>query len=276
MSGFFIYTITIGFLQRKSDNIELVFQFVNSLFNLFIQERKWKKNLCVWERLLTTQHSVMNMEDNLVAIVGAGPSGLATAACLNSMSIPNIILEKEDCCASLWKKRTYDRLKLHLAKRYCALPLLPHQHTTPKYMSKGTFVCYLDDYASRFNIKPRYNRSVEHSFYDEKEKKWRIEAKNTVSGEMEVYVAKFLVVATGENSQSYIPEVPGLESFEGEIVHASQYKSGSTYARKEVLVVGCGNSGMEISRDLSDFGAQTSILIRSPVRQILTLAFYLN
>ncbi|KAF3440585.1 hypothetical protein FNV43_RR18869 [Rhamnella rubrinervis] len=204
------------------------------------------------------------MEDILVAIVGAGPSGLATAACLNSMLIPNIILEREDCCASLWKKRAYDRLKLHLAKRYCALPLLPHLPTTPKYMSKDTFVCYLDDYASRFNIKPLYNRSVEHSFYDENEKKWRIEAKNTVSGEMEVYAAKFLVVATGENSQAYVPEVPGLESFEGEIVHASEYKSGLTYGGKKVLVVGCGNSGMEISRDLSDFGAHTSILIRSP------------
>lgn len=205
-----------------------------------------------------------------MAIIGAGPSGLATSACLNSMSIPNVILEKEDCCASLWKKRAYDRLKLHLAKRYCALPFLPHEPTTPKYMSKDTFVRYLDDYALRFNIKPRYNRLVECSFYDRDNKKWRIEAKNTITGEVEMYVAKFLVVATGENSQPFIPEVPGLETFKGEIVHASQYKSGLTYGGKEVLVVGCGNSGMEISRDLSDFGAHTSILIRSPVRKIIS------
>lgn len=209
------------------------------------------------------------MDGILVAIVGAGPSGLATSACLNSMSIPNVVLEQEDCCASLWKKRAYDRLRLHLAKQYCSLPHLPHQPSTPKFMSKDTFVDYLDDYAERFNVKPRYNRTVVSSYYDTTEKKWRIEAKNSVSGEIEVYVAKFLVVATGENSKPFIPEMRGLHSFKGDIVHASEYKSGLIYGGKKVLVVGCGNSGMEISRDLSDFGAQTSILIRSPVSIII-------
>ena len=86
------------------------------------------------------------------------------------------------------------------------------------------------------------------------------------SGDMEVYVAKFLVIASGENSAKYIPELPGLDTFKGEIIHSNEYKSGAKYENKEVLVVGCGNSGMEISYDLSTFGAQTSIVIRNPVR----------
>ncbi|XP_044321124.1 probable indole-3-pyruvate monooxygenase YUCCA11 [Triticum aestivum] len=59
------------------------------------------------------------MENVVVLIVGAGPAGLATAACLSQFSIPYVIVERESCSASLWRNRAYDRLKLHLAKEFC-------------------------------------------------------------------------------------------------------------------------------------------------------------
>ncbi|XVF58767.1 hypothetical protein PTKIN_Ptkin07bG0092800 [Pterospermum kingtungense] len=205
---------------------------------------------------------------NDVVIVGAGPSGLATSACLSAHSIPHVILEKEDVYASLWKKRAYDRLKLHLAKEFCSLPFKPHSPDSPTYIPKDLFVKYLDDYVSKFNIQPQYHRSVESACCDENHEKWRIEAKNMQSGEVEVYVSEFLVVASGENSAKYIPDFAGLETFEGEMIHSSEYKYGLKYENKGVLVVGCGNSGMEIAYDLSNFGAQTSIIIRNPVHVV--------
>ncbi|XP_037424853.1 probable indole-3-pyruvate monooxygenase YUCCA10 [Triticum dicoccoides] len=59
------------------------------------------------------------MENVVVLIVGAGPAGLATAACLSQFSIPYVIVEHESCSASLWRNRAYNRLKLHLAKEFC-------------------------------------------------------------------------------------------------------------------------------------------------------------
>ncbi|XP_054792882.1 probable indole-3-pyruvate monooxygenase YUCCA10 [Prosopis cineraria] len=206
------------------------------------------------------------MEVTDVVIVGAGPSGLATSACLTKYSIPHIILEKHDCNVSLWRKHTYDRVNLHLAKEFCSLPLMPHSPSSPTFLSKAEFLNYIDNYVSHFNISPRYNRMVDVAVYDEAEKKWKIETTNTQVGERrEAYVAKYVVVATGENNEEYIPEVSGLDSFEGEIVHSKNYKCGSKYKGKEVLVVGCGNSGMEIAYDLNDFEARTSIVIRNPV-----------
>ncbi|KGN62223.2 hypothetical protein Csa_006346 [Cucumis sativus] len=209
------------------------------------------------------------MEEVRVLIVGAGPSGLATSAYLNHLSIPNIVLEKEDCYASLWKKRAYDRLCLHLAKEFCSLPLMPHSSSTPTFMSRATFLKYLDEYVSKFNIKPRYSRNVERAWLEDEEdgemKKWRVEARHIETGEMEAYKAEFLVVASGENSVGHVPEVTGLDTFEGEIVHSSKYKSGKAFEGKDVLVVGCGNSGMEIALDLSNYGAHPSIIIRNPL-----------
>ncbi|XP_062158003.1 probable indole-3-pyruvate monooxygenase YUCCA10 [Alnus glutinosa] len=204
------------------------------------------------------------MENALVLIVGAGPSGLAMAGCLTQHSIPYVILEREDCYASLWKKRTYDRLGLHLAKEFCFLPHRTLPPDAPTFMPKDYFLRYVDGYVSEFKINPRYHRSVQSAFFDEVGKKWRIEAKNTLEGSMEVYSADFLVVATGENSEGFIPSLHGLDGFPGDILHSNHYKSGSKYKSKDVLVVGCGNSGMEIAYDLFDHGARTSIVIRSP------------
>ncbi|XP_030518878.2 probable indole-3-pyruvate monooxygenase YUCCA10 [Rhodamnia argentea] len=205
------------------------------------------------------------MEEVVVLIVGAGPSGLAVSNCLSHLSIRNIVLEREDYCASLWRKRSYDRLNLHLAKEFCLLPYMPHASSSSTFMSRKSFLEYIDSYISRFGIEPRYCRSVEEGSYIENERKWRVEARNTSTQEKEVYMAQFLVVATGENSKGFIPELPGLDGFEGKTIHSSEYKSGKDYENKEVLVVGCGNSGMEISYDLSNFGAHTSIVIRSPL-----------
>ncbi|KAJ8623133.1 hypothetical protein MRB53_031662 [Persea americana] len=198
-----------------------------------------------------------------VVIVGAGPSGLATSACLNLQSIPNIVLEREDCSASLWKKKSYDCLKLHLPKQSCQLPHMPHSSTTPTYMPKDLFIQYLDNYESHFKVTPRYCRLVESASYDGGS--WRVVAKNTVSGEIEEYDASFLVVASGETCDAFVPEVPGLDGFKGSVLHSTEYKSGGEYGGKDVLVVGSGNSGMEIALDLCNHGARTSIVVRSPI-----------
>ncbi|CAM0911880.1 unnamed protein product [Alopecurus aequalis] len=205
------------------------------------------------------------MEEVVVLIVGAGPAGLATAACLSQFSIPYVIDEHENCSASLWRNRAYDRLKLHLAKEFCELPHMSYPVDAPIYIPKNQFVKYLDDYIERFNIQPKYLTVVESSTYDIDENCWSIVAQDMEKCTIVNYKAKFLVVASGENSEENIPVIPGLESFPGVVIHSSSYKSGISYFGRNVLVVGSGNSGMEIAYDLASHGVNTSIVIRSPI-----------
>ncbi|KAJ4818234.1 hypothetical protein LUZ62_030800 [Rhynchospora pubera] len=199
-----------------------------------------------------------------VVIVGAGPAGIATSACLNLHSIPNVVLEKEDCLASLWKKNSYNCLKLHLGKEFCELPHMSFPRHAPNFIPKADFIKYLDDYAEKFCVVPKYQRCVKSAWYDKESMTWRIFAYNTSNGEIEEYSSRFLVVATGENSEGYIPQIPGLDRFQGEVIHSFFYKSGERYNAKRVLVVGSGNSGMEIAFDLAIHGAKSSIVVRSP------------
>ncbi|KAM3351218.1 hypothetical protein ACQJBY_023305 [Aegilops geniculata] len=199
-------------------------------------------------------------------IVGAGPSGLAVAACLKEKGVDSLILERSNCIASLWQLKTYDRLSLHLPRQFCELPLMPFPADYPIYPSKEKFVAYLEKYAARFGICPKYNHVVVRAEYDEKLLLWRVRSQLTGRIEEEVeYISRWLVVATGENAEVVQPEIDGLKEFKGTVVHTSAYKTGCAFAGKRVLVVGCGNSGMEVCLDLCDHNAQPHIVVRDTV-----------
>ncbi|GAY66843.1 hypothetical protein CUMW_252030 [Citrus unshiu] len=231
----------------------------NNSFNLsnmpqsFITNDEFLSNRCIWV--------------NGPVIVGAGPSGLAVAAGLKNQGVPFIILERTNCIASLWQNRTYDRLKLHLPKQFCQLPNFPFPEDFPEYPTKYQFITYLESYAKQFDINPRFNETVQSAKYDETFGFWRIKTiSSSDSSFCEVeYICRWLVVATGENAEKIEPEFEGLQHFEGNVMHAGDYKSGASYRGKRVLVVGCGNSGMEVSLDLCNHNAKPSMVVRSSV-----------
>ncbi|MQL86095.1 hypothetical protein Taro_018626 [Colocasia esculenta] len=212
-------------------------------------------------------------------IVGAGPSGLAVAACLKEKGVPSLVLERSDCVASLWQHRTYDRLRLHLPKSFCELPHMPFPAFFPTYPTKQQFLAYLDAYAQRFDINPEFNQTVVAAEYDQGLGFWRVKTKRTgnegndaVEAAKE-YLCRWLVVATGENAEAVVPEIEGMGEFKGPVVHTSAYKTGEVFKGKRVLVVGCGNSGMEICLDLCNHEARPILVVRNSVhvlpRQIL-------
>lgn len=217
-----------------------------------------------------------------VIIVGAGPSGLATSACLARRGVASVVLERDDCVASLWRKRAYDRLHLHLPKQISALPHAPHGAAAPEYLPRDDFVRYLDAYADRFAVQALLRRSVraahfvEHPAGGDEHGHWEVEALNLGTGKEEKHAARFLVVAAGEFDEKAIPAVPGLDTFPGKAIHSSEYRSAKGLEGKAVLVVGCGNSGMEIALDLAESGAAASVVVRGEAhlltRRIMSLS----
>ncbi|XP_062185337.1 indole-3-pyruvate monooxygenase YUCCA1-like isoform X2 [Phragmites australis] len=194
-------------------------------------------------------------------IVGAGPSGLAAAACLAAHGVPANVLEMSDSLASTWRHRTYDRLTLHLPKRFCELPLLPFPEGYPAYPSKDQFVAYMESYAAAAGVAPRFGARVEEAAFDSAAGVWVVR----LAGGGQLLLARWLVVATGENAEPRVPDFPGMRQFAGLVMHTCEYKSGEAFAGKKVLVVGCGNSGMEVSLDLCRHGAKPSLVVRNTV-----------
>src|SRR5947209_2066000 len=94
-----------------------------------------------------------------VVIVGAGPAGLALAACLQRARIPFVVLERGDRIAMSWH-RHYERLHLHTAKAFSGLPYLPFPRHYPRYPSRLQVIDYLEAYAAHFGIQPRFGQNV--------------------------------------------------------------------------------------------------------------------
>ncbi len=192
-------------------------------------------------------------------MIGAGPAGLAVGACLRRARIPFTILERGDRIGTAWH-RHYDRLHLHTDKAHSTLPFLKFPKGCPRYPSRGQVIDYLESYAARFELEPRFGQNVVAARREDGA--WRVETAD------EAYRSRHLVVATGYTGEAIVPTWPGQDTFPGAILHSSAYRNGTPYRGQTVLVVGFGNSGGEIAIDLCEHGARPVMAVRSPVNVV--------
>ena len=192
-------------------------------------------------------------------VIGAGPAGLAVAACLKERGAPFVVLERAEELGASWR-RHYERLHLHTAARHSSLPGVGFPSGTPRYPSRDQVVDYLLEYAHRFGIAPRLGEEVVSLRQSDGE--WIAE---TATGR---YRSDNVVVATGFNAIPWTPAWPGQERFTGPILHSSEYRNGEAFRGQRVLVVGFGNSAGEIAIDLHEYGARPVMSVRGPVNII--------
>lgn len=189
-------------------------------------------------------------------IVGGGPAGIATAACLARRGLDPVVLEKGDTVAPAWRHH-YERLHLHTTRRASALPGRPMPSDYPRYPSRDQVFAYLSRYAEDQGLDVRVDTEVTRCHRDDGA--WRLETAAGVCFE-----APHVVIATGLSDVPRIPEFPNQAAFGGEILHSAAYRNGRPYAGRRVLVVGFGNSAAEIALDLLEHGAEPHVSVRSP------------
>ncbi len=189
----------------------------------------------------------------MITVIGAGASGLATAAMLERSGERAVVLERGEVGA-VWATR-YDRLHLHTVRWLSGLPGYGIPRTFGKWPARESVAEYLQRYATHHRLDVRTGIDVER--IDRAVDGWVVRAS---SGPM---AADRVVVATGQSNVPFIPDWPG--TFAGEIVHSADYRNPSAYRGRRVLVVGSGNSGAEIAVDLAEGGASDVLLsVRTP------------
>jgi putative flavoprotein involved in K+ transport len=192
-------------------------------------------------------------------VIGAGPSGLATAAMLRAAGVDAIVVDRARENGSSWRAH-YDRLHLHTARRWSGLPGLAIPSSYGPWVGRDDFVAYLESYARHHGIEPRLG--VEVRRLERAENGW------SASTASDAIAVSHVVVATGYNHTPHLPSWPGR--FDGELLHASRYRNATPYRGRKVLVVGTGNSGAEIAVDLVEGGAaKVWLSVRTPPNVIL-------
>jgi putative flavoprotein involved in K+ transport len=191
-----------------------------------------------------------------VAVIGAGPAGLAVAAASRAQGLSAVVVDKADAVGSTWRSH-YERLRLHTERTLSGLPgmAIPRKHG--KWVPRAGVIEYLEDYARRNDLKLRLSTPVDR--VEREGDTWKLVTPS------DPLVARAVVIATGYNHTPHLPDWPGSRSFAGQLIHSARYRTATPFRGQDVLVVGTGNSGAEIAVDLADGGARrVRVAVRTP------------
>lgn len=180
-------------------------------------------------------------------VIGAGPAGLAAASELTRAGLQVQVLERARAVGASWRGR-YGRLRLNTVRWLSGLPGAPIPRTYGRWVARDAYVSYLEHYAASRRLDIRF--FVQARRIERTADGWTVETDaGTVSSDV-------VVVATGYDHTPRPVEWPGVEDFEGEILHAAAYVDATPHVGRDVLVTGAGSTGLEIATDLAEGGAR--------------------
>jgi putative flavoprotein involved in K+ transport len=176
-----------------------------------------------------------------VIVIGAGQAGLAVAWHLARRGVRFVILEAADQLAYSWRAR-WDSLRLFSPAQYDALPGMAFPAPADTYPGKEAVADFLRDYAIAFDLPVRLGK--------------RVTALSRIGDEFEVRAgddvlrARQVVVATGPFQVPFIPQA--ARGFDAAVtqLHSTEYRNPQFLPPGPVLVVGGGNSGLQIAEEL--------------------------
>lgn len=202
-----------------------------------------------------------------IAIIGAGPSGLAGARCLDRLGIPFQGFEGHTDVGGLWnignpRSTVYDSAHLISSKRMTEFTEFPMPGHVADYPGHAALLQYFQDFAAHFDLKRHYRfgtlvRRIE-PLSERPDTRWRV----TFDAGSGPGTADFkgVIVANGTLAEPNMPRFAGR--FDGELLHSSDYRHAEQLRGKRVLIVGAGNSGCDIAVDAVHHAKSVDISVR--------------
>ncbi len=192
-----------------------------------------------------------------VVVIGAGQSGLAAARTLQAHGIQPVVLEAGPEAAGSWP-RYYDSLVLFSPARYSAMPGLGFPGDPGHYPHRDEVGAYLRRYAASLGADIRTRSAVTAVEADDRAGF----VVRTAAGQ--ALHAAGVIAATGSFGNPYVPALPGQDRFTGRLLHVVGYRSPHQHAGERVVVVGAGNSAVQVGYELAQV-ATVTLATRHPV-----------
>ncbi|RPD81236.1 dimethylaniline monooxygenase (N-oxide-forming) [Lentinus tigrinus ALCF2SS1-7] len=206
-----------------------------------------------------------------VLIVGAGQTGLHMAARFKQMNIPALVIERHPRIGDSWRRR-YPTLTLHTVRRHHTMLYQPYPSNWPEFTPRDKLADWLELYASIQDLVIWTNAEFKgRPTYSTETNDWDVTI--TREGfEVKLHPAH-IVLATGTLGEPNIPDIPDMERFQGQVLHSCDYAGGAQFAGKRVVVVGAGNSSIDVCQDLVLCGAESVTMIQRSSTCIMAREF---
>ena len=201
------------------------------------------------------------MTHHRTVIVGAGFSGIGMAVrLLRDGERDFVVLERADELGGTWRDNTYPGCRCDVPSHLYSFSFAPNPNWSSTFSSQPEILDYLRDVARRFGVidHVRFNCELQGAEWDEERSRWRL---HTSQGAM---TADVLVCGQGPLSEPKLPEIPGIERFEGSMFHSAQWNHEHNLRGERVAVVGTGASAIQLVPKIQPEVAQLHIYQRTP------------
>jgi cation diffusion facilitator CzcD-associated flavoprotein CzcO len=207
----------------------------------------------------------MNERSTHMAVIGAGPVGLAVARALLQHSIPYEQLEADDDLGGNWYHGVYETAHIISSRKTTEYADFPMPAEFPDFPSAQQMLEYLNTYAEVFKLRQHIqfrtkvvmclpiNNPVGSDKIDDG--RWQVELAN---GEKRIY--KGVIVCSGHHWDKRFPSYAGR--FTGEYIHSKDYKNPQQLVDKRVLVIGGGNSACDLASEAARVGRSCDLSLR--------------
>ena len=210
---------------------------------------------------------------------GAGAAGLCAARHLSALPAPQAlrlrVFEQAETVGGTWvytdtvdrdtrgnpvHSSMYRNLRTNLPKEVMAFPDFPFQDLEESFVHHSQVLDYLKQYCEHFQLERfiQFNTMVEKVKPSE-DTKWTVISKCLKTSQETVEEFDSVMVCNGHYSVPVVPAIPGIESFTGQVIHSHNYRRPEDFKGSDVIILGGGASGTDISIELS--GSASSVYL---------------
>lgn len=197
-----------------------------------------------------------------VVIIGAGMAGIATAYVFRRVGLTDVtICEKGTDVGGVWHWNRYPGLTCDVPSQIYQFGFAPKPDWSRVWASGEEIRRYHREVVDRFGLDRglRLGTEITAADYDDEDATWTL---TTAAGE--TLHADFVVCATGVLHHPFTPPIPGLENFDGQVVHTARWDPDLRTRGRRVAVIGAGSTGVQVVSALQPEVRRLVHLARSP------------
>ena len=199
--------------------------------------------------------------DVTIAIAGAGLSGLGMAIALREDGIEDfVVLERADDLGGTWRDNSYRGCACDIASVLYSYSDEQNPGWTRAFAGQAEIWAYMREVAHRHDVSAhmRYGHEVLAARWDESSHRWQI---TTTGGD---FSAEILISATGALADPAVPDLPGLDRFEGTVFHSARWDHEHDLSGRRVAVVGTGASAIQFVPEIQPRVEHLDLFQRTP------------
>ena len=201
--------------------------------------------------------------DHEVVIVGAGFGGMGAAIEFTRLGIEDFaILEREDDLGGTWHVNHYPGLAVDIASVTYSYSFEPNPYWSRLFAPGTELKRYAEHIADKYDLRRRmeFGVVVRRAEWDDDGEFWTV---HTDDGRSRT--ARYLATATGFLSQPHTPDFDGIDTFEGDIIHTTDWRDGYDFGGRRAAVIGTGATAVQLIPEIARVARSLTVFQRTPI-----------